>query len=158
MDAQTHTACIELGSHIGTREEHIAKAIQILKSNPAIQVQSVSHLIETDPVGGPLGQSRYLNGAAVLQTSLTPWDLLAVLLDIEQQLGRDRSSAERDLPRTLDLDLLLYDDVILDELGLQVPHPRLHQREFVLKPLEEIAPDYVHPILKKTIRELLSIP
>jgi len=97
-----------------------------------------------------------LNGAAELRTNLTPHDLLAVLLSIERNLGRDRSSGERNAPRLIDLDLLLFDNVVINEADLILPHPRLHQREFVLRPLAEVAPNVIHPILKKTIQDLLA--
>ena len=154
--ADTHRAWIALGANLGDRRRTIEQALDLLRNSSGIAVEAVSTLIETEPVGGPPGQPLYLNGAAELRTSLSPHDLLNVLLAIEKQLGRDRSSAVRNAPRPIDLDLLLYDSVILDSTDLTIPHPRMHERQFVLIPLGEIAPDVVHPILKKTIRELAS--
>jgi 2-amino-4-hydroxy-6-hydroxymethyldihydropteridine diphosphokinase len=113
----------------------------------------VSDAIETDPVG-PVPQGRFLNAAATLHTALEARDLLDQLLAIERQRGRTRAREERWGPRTLDLDLLLYGDRIIEEPGLSIPHPRLHERTFVLAPLSQIAPDVVVPTLGRTIREL----
>ena len=150
-----HRACIALGSNLGDRNVKLDRALAALRNHPQISIDAVSSFHETAPVGGPMGQSMYLNAAAVLRTSLTPHQLLGVMLNTEHALGRDRTSGERNGPRTIDLDLLLYDDVILDEPGLTLPHPRMHERIFVLRPLAEVAPDVVHPRLKKPIRELL---
>lgn len=116
----------------------------------------MSALIETEPVGGPAGQPKYLNGAAELKTSLTPRELLSELLSIERTLGRDRSSNDRNAARLIDLDLLLYDNLIEYEEDLIVPHPRMHEREFVLRPLAEIAPDAMHPAFRRSIQQLLK--
>ncbi len=151
-----HRACIALGANLGDRESTLARAVEMLRKRTNVHVLAVSSFIDTAPVGGPAGQPRYLNGAAVLATSLTPRELLNVLLEMECELGRDRSSHERNMPRVVDLDVLLYDDVIVNETGLELPHPRLYERLFVLEPLCEIASEWVHPILKKRMDELLD--
>jgi 2-amino-4-hydroxy-6-hydroxymethyldihydropteridine diphosphokinase len=128
--------------------------LQALREHPGIKVIRVSSYQETAPVGGPPGQGLYLNAAAELKTALPPGELLRVLLRIEQDLGRVRH--ERYGPRTIDLDLLLYGDLVRVEPGLTVPHPRMHERLFVLAPLAELAPQTVHPVSGKTINELLQ--
>lgn len=144
-------AWIALGSNLGDRRRHIEQAIEALRSSGAI-VDRVSTLIETKPVGGPVEQRRYLNGVAQIRTFLPPSDLLARLLRIEADLGRVR--AEANGPRTIDLDVLAYDDRIIDERDLTVPHPRLQDRLFVLEPLVEIAPDWRHPVFGRSATEL----
>jgi 2-amino-4-hydroxy-6-hydroxymethyldihydropteridine diphosphokinase len=129
-------AYVALGSNLGDRETHLRRAMSELAEHGDIRVTRVSSLHETDPVGGPVAQGRYLNAVAELRTSLTPRALLARLLEIEQQHGRVRT--ERDGPRTLDLDLLLYGDEHIDEPGLTVPHPRMWEREFVMRPLAQL--------------------
>lgn len=129
-------AYVGLGSNLGDREAAIRRAVDALAADPAIAVVAVSALRETEPVGFA-DQPRFLNGAAALETELTPRELLDRLLEVERELGRTRGG-ERYGPRTIDLDLLLYDRLELDEPGLTVPHPRLHERPFVLEPLAEL--------------------
>jgi 2-amino-4-hydroxy-6-hydroxymethyldihydropteridine diphosphokinase len=152
----SHNASIALGANLGKRREAIERAIEALRATPGIAVERVSTLIETEPVGGPANQPKYLNGAAALRTSLVPRELLNALLSIERNLGRDRSSGERNAPRAIDLDLLLYDELVISEADLIIPHPRMHEREFVLHPMAEIAPNVRHPVLKMSVRELLA--
>lgn len=143
------TAFVGVGSNLGERASTIAAAIELLGAHPRIRVARSSALIETEPVGPP--QPRYLNGAVELETTLAPAELLGELLRIERILGRVRDPAERMGPRTIDLDLLLYGDSVLEEPGLSVPHPRMHERAFVLRPLAEIAPNAVNPRSRRTV-------
>jgi 2-amino-4-hydroxy-6-hydroxymethyldihydropteridine diphosphokinase len=132
-------AFVGLGANLGDREATIRAALAALADEDGIDVVAVSTLRETEPVGvGP--QPLFLNGAAELETTLSPRDLLDRLLATEQRFGRVRVPGEHG-PRTLDLDLLLYGDEHIDEPGLTVPHPRLHERAFVLEPLAELDPD-----------------
>jgi 2-amino-4-hydroxy-6-hydroxymethyldihydropteridine diphosphokinase len=148
----TTTAYIALGSNLGDRRDNLDRAIAALRARPGIAGRRVSSYHETDPVGGPAGQGKYLNAAAELSTDLEPRDLLRVLLDVEDSLGRVRT--EPNGPRTIDLDLLLYGERIINEPDLIVPHPRMHERLFVLEPLTEIAPGLTHPVVGNTVREL----
>jgi pantoate--beta-alanine ligase len=143
-----------LGSNLGDRVGQLLAAFDALRQHPAIAVQRVSSLVETSAVGGPAGQGKYFNAAAVVETELPPADLLRELLAIEKQLGRERGECWG--PRTIDLDLLLYGDLIIESPQLVLPHPRFHQRRFVLAPAAEIAPDWRHPALHKTIAEFLA--
>jgi len=129
---------IGLGSNLGDRLVNINKAIEYLKENQDITVEKVSSIIETEPQGGP-PQGKFLNAVVKIKTSLAPQDLLRFLQDIEAKLGRTRLI--RNGPRTIDLDILLYDNKVIDEPNLEVPHPRMFERDFVLKPLLEIEPD-----------------
>jgi 2-amino-4-hydroxy-6-hydroxymethyldihydropteridine diphosphokinase len=148
-------ACIGLGSNVGNREGHLRAAIAGLRALPQSELVAISDTIDTDPVG-PVAQGPYLNSAAVLRTLLSPRDLFDRLLDIDRPRGRDRSRELGGGPRPLALDLLLGGDRIIDEPGLAVPHPRLHERIFVLGPLAQIAGGMVVPTLGRTVNELLA--
>ncbi len=148
------TAYIALGSNLGDRGDYLERALAALRQTEGVEVTCVSSVYETRPVGGPPGQGAYLNAVAELRTSREVHDLLNVLLTIEQGLGRVRQ--ERDGPRTIDLDLLFYDDLIHADECVTVPHPRLHERLFVLQPLAQLAPGLLHPTLKRTIADLLA--
>ena len=142
-----------LGANLGDRAVTLARALDLLAVDPQIEVVGVSSFTETDPVGY-LDQPRFLNAAAAIQTSLGPHELLAALLEVERRLGRTREGP-RYGPRTVDLDLLLIEGVTLDEPGLTLPHPRLHERAFALEPLVELDPAIVIPG-RGTVEQLLS--
>lgn len=152
MTVKSGLSAIALGSNLGDSFTILESALQTLAQTPEIQLLARSHWYQTKAVGPP--QPDYLNGCALLQTSLLPSQLLATLLHIETRFGRVRR--ERWAARTLDLDLLLFDDLILDTPTLQIPHPRLVERAFVLVPLSEIAPDWREPVSKKSIVELVQ--
>jgi len=137
------TAYVGLGANLGDRRATIERALELLGAVAGIEVLAVSSLRETDPVGLE-DQPRFLNGAVAVETAVPARELLGVLLAVERQLGRTREGP-RFGPRAIDLDLLVYGDAELDEPGLTVPHPRLHERRFALEPLAELAPGLVVP-------------
>jgi 2-amino-4-hydroxy-6-hydroxymethyldihydropteridine diphosphokinase len=147
---------IALGSNVGDRGETLLSAVRMLGAHPNVQVQRVSQFFATESVGGPSDQPAYLNAAVQIATDLTPQELLAVLHEIEHALGRDRAAEQRWGPRTCDLDILLLGELVMDTEELTIPHPRMHERSFVLDPLASIAPEAVHPVLGKTIAELAA--
>lgn len=132
-------AYVGLGSNLGDREQTLRAAVGALAAHPAVEVVAVSSLIDTEPVGYT-AQPRFLNGVAALETELSARELLELLLEVERRFGRSREDVPPQGPRTLDLDLLVYGEGEIDEPGLRVPHPRLHERGFVLGPLAEVAP------------------
>lgn len=148
-----HVAHIGVGSNLGDRQANIAAAIERLRGARGIAGVQPSSVYETEPVGGP-AQGPYLNAAARIDTTLDALGLLRLLLSIEASLGRVR--AERWGPRTIDLDLLLFDREVIHTPELILPHPHLHERRFVLEPLAEIAPGALHPTLGKNVYELLQ--
>ena len=145
---------IGLGSNLGDRAENLFRSLNLLRANEQITVERVSSFRGTQPAGGPAGQGEFLNAAAVLETSLAPLALLHALQEVENGLGRVRSVHWGE--RTVDLDLLLYDDLELKSPELELPHPRLCFRRFVLEPAAEIAGEMVYPINGWTIAELLE--
>jgi 2-amino-4-hydroxy-6-hydroxymethyldihydropteridine diphosphokinase len=151
-----HLVYLSLGSNVGDREAQLRDAVARLGALG--RVAAVSSLYETEPVEFT-EQPWFLNCVAALETNDTPQQLLAGILDIEQEMGRRR--VQKKGPRVIDIDILLFDNVIVndettDSNALTIPHPAMHQRRFVLEPLAEIAPELLHPVLKKTIRELLD--
>ena len=148
------TAYLGIGSNQGDRQANIERALALLKEIEEIKVLKISKIIESEFEGAGPEQGKFLNGAAQIQTGLLPLDLLSRLKMVERRLGRVKTGT-RNAPRPMDLDILLYDDVVIvDGRTLCVPHPRLHERRFVLEPLAEIAPELVHPRLGKTIQAL----
>ena len=148
----TQVAYLSLGSNVGDRAEHLRDAIARL--GKLGRLVAVSSWYETEPVEFT-DQPWFLNCAAALETSAGPEDLLKSLLAIEREMGRDRGREQRKGPRIIDLDILLFGEEIIDSPELTVPHPAMQKRRFVLEPLAEIAPEVVHPRLKKNIAELL---
>lgn len=146
-------AAIALGSNLGEKQRHLADAVARLATLGTLV--ALSDFAETEPVGY-LNQPRFLNGAAILETELPPLDLLHGLLAIEQAMGRDRSHGIAKGPRLIDLDLLLYEDVVMNTDELTLPHPELSKRHFVLEPLAEIAPAWIDPVSGMTIEQLLK--
>lgn len=154
IERQWHTAYVALGSNMGDKAAYLQLGVDGIRGIKGCRVVSVSDFIATAPYG-VTEQDDFLNGVLKVRTLLTPRELLARLHEIEQSAGRER--VIRWGPRTLDLDILLYDDLILDEEDLHIPHVEMHKRDFVLDPLCQIAPYARHPIYGKTVKELWDV-
>jgi 2-amino-4-hydroxy-6-hydroxymethyldihydropteridine diphosphokinase len=150
------TVYIGFGSNVGNRVDFCDRAVTLLSLLPHSQLTGVSLLYESEPVydHAQPGADWFLNGVVQLETDLTPRSLLTVLREIERALGRDDET--RSGPRTIDLDMLFYGRRVIEEPDLTVPHPRLHHRRFVLMPMSELDPQWEHPVLHKSISELLA--
>jgi len=148
------TAYLSLGSNLGDRLQNLKRAISLIEESDKISIQNGSAVVyETEPVGYE-NQRWFLNLVLEVETSLDPLPLLDHLLSVEEQMGKKREKKRG--PRNIDVDILLYDNRIVNSDRLTVPHPRMHQRRFVLIPLTQIAPQLLHPLLKKTVKELLD--
>ncbi len=143
---------IGLGSNEGDRFKNLQRSLQLLSKDPRIELEKVSSIYETEPVGYKR-QNKFLNAVCEVSTSISPYQLLDLLKNIEKKMGRKKTFKWG--PRNIDLDILLFDALVIDENGLHIPHKELDKRKFVLLPLCEIAPGVVHPVLKTSIRKLL---
>ena len=150
------TIFVGFGSNVGDRQELCDRAIALMNLLPLSHVTGVSSYYETEPVDpeGILGSNWFYNGIVRLETTLSPTRLLEILQETERGLGRDEDN--RHGPRTMDFDILLYGQQHIDQKGLTIPHPRLHLRRFVLEPLVEVDPGYMHPTLHNSLKELLA--
>ncbi len=148
------TTLIALGANLGERRDNLRRAMELLDCAPSTRVVARSRWFSTAPIGGPAGQGQFVNAAVRAETSLSPYQLLALLRDVETSLGRQRR--ERWAARSADLDLLLFDDLVLKSEELEVPHPRMAFRRFVLEPAADVAADMMHPVIGWTIGQLLS--
>jgi len=150
------TCYIAVGSNVENRKEHIERAINYLQNHPQVLTINSSPLYETVPEEMEPDAPKFLNGALQVQTLLSAHNVMKVLLDIEEELGRPREEKGKKQNRPIDLDLLLFGSDVISEPGLSVPHPRMHERAFVLKPLADLCPQKVVPGIEKTVQELLD--
>ena len=146
--AEQVTVYLSLGSNLGNRQGNLDQALKLLSQR--MQVGKVSSIYDTEPVGNT-NQPRFLNLVCEVKTRVTPEGLLTMVKGLEQMMGRRSKTGE---PRIIDIDILLYADKVMQTKDLEIPHPRMGERQFVLVPLAEIAPDVVHPVTKKTIKEM----
>ena len=151
MSSEPVTVYLGLGSNMGNRQDNLDKALDFLSQR--VRVEKVSSVYDTEPIGN-INQPRFLNLVCQVYTRLAPMELLALAKGIESKLGR--TFGKSNAPRPIDIDILFYDDRVIETPELVVPHPRLTERAFVLVPLDEIAPGLVHPVAGKTIKELLG--
>jgi 2-amino-4-hydroxy-6-hydroxymethyldihydropteridine diphosphokinase len=147
-----YIAYIGIGSNLGDRKNNCERAIELLKRR-GISIKKRSSLHETQP-WGVRNQPLFLNMAIEIETDYTPKELLTIVKDIEAKIGRQKTFPWG--PRVVDLDILIFNEMVIRSQELTIPHPYMHKREFVLEPLQEIAPDLVHPVLKRSMRELLN--
>jgi 2-amino-4-hydroxy-6-hydroxymethyldihydropteridine diphosphokinase len=147
-----HKAFIALGSNLGDKRKNIEIAIEKIKEK-GIKILKVSSIIETEPYGYK-DQDSFLNAVCLVETSLDPFSLLRVLLNIEEEMGRKRTFKWG--PRNIDLDIIFYDDLVIESEELIIPHPDAHNRTFVMGPISEIEPDFVHPVLKRKVIDIYN--
>jgi len=147
-----HKAFIALGSNLGDKRKNIEIAIEKIKEK-GINILKVSSIIETEPYGYK-DQDSFLNAVCLVETSLDPFSLLRVLLNIEEEMGRKRIFKWG--PRNIDLDIIFFDDLVIDSEELIIPHPDAHNRTFVMGPISEIEPDFVHPVLKRKVIDIYN--
>jgi 2-amino-4-hydroxy-6-hydroxymethyldihydropteridine diphosphokinase len=152
LDASQNRVYLGLGSNIGDRIKNLESAIKRLEKNPLVAIGNASSFYETEPVGYK-GQGWFVNQAVEIETAIAPLGLLRALQGIEKEMGRERR--ERWGPRIIDIDILFYGNLILAITELTIPHPHIHERRFVLVPLAEIAPSFMHPVFNKSIERLL---
>ena len=146
-----HRVFLSIGSNLGDREGYLDMAIEELGRDTSVEIKKISSIIETEPYG-PVEQPNFLNGVIELETYLDPEEFLSVICDIENEAGRERIIHWG--PRTLDIDIVLFDDMIINTDDLTIPHPEMQNREFVLKPMAEIAPHIIHPVFRKSVAAL----
>lgn len=151
VEVERQTAYLSLGASLGDRQKNILSALEKLNTYPQIEVKEVSSIIETEPYGG-VAVNRFLNCAAKIETLFTPRGLLNAIHAVEEELGRERTVHWGD--RTIDIDIIFFGDKVIFQSGLIIPHPEYSKRDFVLRPLREIAPDFVCPLLKKKIKDI----
>lgn len=146
-------AYISFGTNLGDRKKNIEEALSLLQKNPGVKIEKTSSLYLTEPIGY-VGQDYFLNGVIMIKTNLSPRELLSLCQQIENHMGRKRTIPWG--PRIIDLDILLYNNKIIEEDDLIIPHPYMHKRRFILTPLSEIAPQLIHPVLGKSIYTMLK--